>query len=105
MYASLLEWCTFPVKVHKKQGVTAGGDPKYAPPVEYKGYPVDKVTAITDKYGKQYVSMSCIYFPPEVPVSIADMLSLGEGPPMEIRRIGGFYDGNEGMLSILVVYL
>lgn len=105
MFESLREWCRFPIEVHTRTGNTAGGDPKYAPPIEYRGYRVDEVVAITDKHGENYVSTSRVYFPPEVVITEEDLLSFGTDVSYEIRKIGGFYDGNDGAISILVVYL
>lgn len=105
MYESLLEWCRFPVNVHTRIGTFAGGDPKYDEPYPYNGYRVDQVTNIVDKDGEHYVSMTQVYFPPAVPVTVEDVLSFEEEITYEIRKIGGFYDGNDGTLSILVVYL
>ena len=105
MYASLLEWCRFPVNVHTRIGNTAGGDPNYAGPVVHKGYLVDEMVAITDKHGEHYISTSRVYFPPTVPVTVEDLLSFESGSTYEVRKLGGFYDGNDGALSVLVVYL
>ena len=47
-----------------------------------------------------------IYFPPDVPVAEEDMIVLPvDSKPREVRKIGGFLDGNTGETSIRVVYL
>ena len=106
MYNSLLEWCRFPVEVHHRSGFDVSGEAKYDKMVIYKGYRVDEMQVITDKTGKEYVSRMKIYFPPSVDVSEDDKISFKEAPEKrEIRKLGGFSDGNTGQLSIIVVYL
>ena len=106
MYESLLEWCKFPIDVHHRNGTEISGDPKYDSAKSYNGYRVDEMQTITDKTGKEYVSRMKVYFPPSVDVSEDDRISFKEAPEKrEIRKLGGFSDGNTGTLSIIVVYL
>lgn len=106
MYASLISWCKFPVNVHKCSGYTASGDREYSEPVAYKGYRVDEMRVITDKNGDSYTSFAHVYFPPDVPMGIDDCLSFPDDEtPREVRKLGGFFDGNTGARSIWVVYL
>lgn len=106
MFGSLLPWCRFPVNLHKCTGYTAAGDREYDEPVSYNGYRVDEMRVITDKHDDNYVSYAHVYFPPDVPMGIDDCLSFPADPQLrEVRKLGGFHDGNSGMLSIWVVYL
>lgn len=106
MFESLIPWCKFPVFIHKCLGTNAAGDKEYEAPVAFNGYRVDEVRDITDKLGINYVSYSHVYFPPEVPIGVDDCLSFPDDErPREVRKLGGFFDGNTGMRSIWVVYL
>lgn len=106
MFEALLEWCRFPVSVHHCTGFTPSGDREYADPVMHLGYRVDEMRNITDKFGENYVSYSRVYFPPDVPMQIDDCLSFPDDEaPREVRKLGGFFDGNDGERSIWVVYL
>jgi len=105
MYNSLESWCVFPVAIYAYAGHTASGDVKYAKPMTTYGYIVDKEKCITDKYGKEYISMSQVYFPPTVAVTDKDKIAIDASAPCEIHRINRFRDGTEKAVSILVVYL
>lgn len=105
MYKSLLPWCKFPVTIHPYTGTDINGDSAYAEPLEARCYRVDEMRKITDKYGTEYTSYATVYFPPDVLISEADMLSFDDGSPCEIRKLQGYYDGNCGSLSIRVAYL
>lgn len=105
MYSSLLPWCRFPVMVHRYLSTDVSGDATYAEPTAETCYRVDEMRKITDKYGTEYTSYATVYFPPNVTVSEADMLSFDDGAPCEIRKLQGYYDGNCGQLSIRVAYL
>ena len=106
MFESLLSWCRFPVYVHGHTGVDIAGDDSYAAPVLYKGYRVDEMRTITDKFGTTYTSYATIYLPPDVTIKESDCISFpGDKDKREIRKLGGYHDGNTGALSIWVVYL
>lgn len=105
MYASLVEWCRFPVHVYKKGEMTAGGDIELLDPVEYNCYRVDKVKVITDKTGKEYTSMSHFYLPPDTDITEDDIVSFDQIKKIDIRGLNSFYDGTTGQESIKVVYL
>lgn len=105
MYKSLIDWACFPITIHPKGTTDASGDIIPGTAVVKYGYPVDNVVAITDSTGQHYVSMTQIYFPPEVNLTMDDMLETGDGNKYKIRKLGGFYDSEEKALSIKVVYL
>lgn len=106
MFESVREWCVFPVNVHRYSGRKASGDVNYADPVVEKCYRVGDMRTITDKFGKEYVSFSHIYLPPEVAITMDDRVSFPDDPvPRDIRRLSGYFDGNTGKLSMWVVYL
>lgn len=106
MFEALRAWCQFPIKIHTYTGPTAAGDQGHASPVTHNGYRVDLMEEITDKFGEQYVSATRVYFPEEVSVTQDDLISFEHSEAKyEIRRIGGFYDGNTGKLDISVIYL
>lgn len=105
MYESLLDWCKFPVTIHRKEGFTAGGDPRFADPIRAFCYRVSKVKVITDKTGSEYASMSHFYLPPETNITVDDMVSFGDDQKVEVRGLNCFFDGTTGEASIWVVYL
>ena len=106
MFASLKPWCRFPVLIHKYDGMTGSGDAKFKAPVEYSGYPVELTELITDKNGKQYMSRLRVYFPETVPIAVEDMIAFPDDAlKREVRKLGGFSDGNTGKRDIWVVYL
>lgn len=106
MYETLIEWCVFPVNVHRFVKVKPSGDKEYAEATVEKGYRVDEVRNITDKTGAVYTSYSHVYFPATVAMSADDCLSFPDDTRQrEVRKLGGFYDGTTGELSIRVVYL
>lgn len=82
------------------------GDVSYANKVAYSCYRADVIEVITDKIGEEYVSGTQVYLPPNIALTVDDMLSFPTDlQPREIRKIGGFYDGNTGLLDIRVAYL
>lgn len=109
MYDSLKEWVRFPFTFRRIEGKTAAGDKKFSVPTEALCYRVDNVEVITDKYGESYVSRSQLYVPQNVEISVDDLVtltSIGEKlMDKEIHKISGFFDGNEGQLSVQVIYL
>lgn len=106
MFQSLLEWCKFPVFVHSYSGMSGTGDYNYADPVKHMCYREDASIAITDKLGKEYISRARVYFKPDAIVKEEDTLSFPDDPiPREIRKLGGYYDGNTGKLDIRIAYL
>lgn len=107
MFESLLSWCKFPVYVHKKTGFSAGGDYLHAAPIEYKCYRVDSMQTITDKFGKEYISNTQVYLPSDYSdVTVEDLISFPDLlDKREIRKIGGFFDGETGTISVAIVYL
>lgn len=109
MYDSLKEWVRFPFTYRRIEGKTAAGDKKYSDPVEALCYRVDNVEVITDKHGEEYVSRSQLYVPQSVEITVDDFVTLttiGEKfMDKEIHKIAGYFDGNEGQLSIQVIYL
>ena len=106
MFESLISWCRFPVNVHCYTGVDIAGDPSYSAPVLHSGYRVDEMRTIVDKYGANYVSHTTVYLPPDVEIKESDCISFPDDTARrEIRKLGGYFDGNTGALSIRVVYL
>lgn len=105
MFESLRLWCKFPVLIHRYTGTNLAGDASYAEPVEAKCYRVDEMRSITDKFGTQYTSYATVYLPPEYEITEEDCISFCDEPRREIRKLGGYFDGNTGALSIRVVYL
>lgn len=105
MFESLRTWCKFPVFIHRYTGTSLSGDPSYADPVEAECYRVDEMRNITDKFGTECTSYATVYLPPEYEIAEEDCISFADGPKCEIRKLGGYFDGNTGNLSIRVVYL
>ncbi len=106
MYESLVAWCKFPVLIYPHTGHSVSGDEIESAAVTAYGYRVDEMRKITDKDGKEYVSNAHVYFPPEVTITVDDMLSLvPDSKPREIRKLGGYSDGETGKLDLIVAYL
>ncbi len=107
MFSSLRPWCRIPVKLFKYTGMAGSGDAQYDDGTEYKGYPVEMTELIEDTHGQQFLSKLRVYLPEEVPVSVQDLIELPDDKNnhRQIRKLGGFYDGNTGKRDIWVVYL
>lgn len=109
MYDSLKEWVRFPFTFRRIEGKTAAGDKKFSAATEALCYRADNIEVITDKYGEEYVSRSQLYVPKDVEISVDDLVTLNmAGDKLmdkEIHKISGYFDGNEGQLSIQVIYL
>lgn len=106
MYESLLEWCKFPIYVYNNNSMSLSGDIQLDPKETYYGYRVDEAEQIVDKSGKEYLSATKVYFPPCVEITADDKIAFTTTEtPREIRKVGGFYDGNTGTIDIKVVYL
>lgn len=109
MFNSLVGWLNNEFTVRSLSGTDAGGDPKYSEPITYKGYRVDDTEVIVDKYGKEYVSGTKIYVAKETVIKEDYLVSMsaptGNTVEQEIHKLGGFYDGNTGLLDIQVLYL
>jgi len=104
MYESLVEWCRFPFKLHTYLNTSLSGDKTFSPPIDKVGYVVDEITEIIDKTGSKYISSTHIYYN-DTDIKVADKISTGYDSPREIRKIGSYFDGEEGISSIQVIYL
>lgn len=109
MYESLQEWVRFPFTFRRIEGKTAAGDKKFSETQNGICYRVDNTEVITDKCGDEYVSRSQLYVPESLEITVDDLVTLdvwGEKLiDKEIRKISRFFDGNEGQMSIQVIYL
>lgn len=109
MYKSLQEWVRFPFTFRRIEGKTASGDKKFSEVQEGLCYRVDNTEVITDKRGDSYVSRSQLYVPESLEITVDDLVTLniwGETfIDKEIHKIGRFFDGTEGQMSIQVIYL
>jgi len=106
MYESLVSWCRFPVNIYNRTGFSVSGDPIEAALVTKNGYRVDKIQTIIDKTGKEYISHTQVYFPPEVAITVDDRVSFpNDLKQREIKKLDTFNDGNTGTVSIQVIYL
>lgn len=109
MYESLQEWVRFDFTFRRIEGKTAAGDKKFSEAKEGKCYRVDNTEVITNKRGDSYVSRSQLYVPESLEITVDDLVTLtvwGEKLiDKEIQKISRFFDGNEGEMSIQVIYL
>lgn len=109
MYESLQEWVRFDFTFRRIEGKTAAGDKKFSEPQTGKCYRVDSTEVITNKRGDSYVSRSQLYVPEDLEITVDDFVTLDVwGDKLidkEIQKIARFYDGNEGAMSVQVIYL
>lgn len=105
MFESLTAWCKFPVTICSMTGRNAAGDETFSTS-SVNGYRVDDNRSIVDKHNHEYVSRSQVYLKPNTAITLDDKIQFPEDDTMyEVRKIGGYFDGNTGALDILVVYL
>lgn len=105
MYESLRAWCKQPIVLMRAGKFLPSGERAPGEELHTLAYVVDDTKTITDKSGKLYQCRSYAYMLPDVQVLESDTVLLpGAQDSCEIRRLGGYYDGN-GKLSIQVVYL
>lgn len=107
MYASLVEWLKFPFLLHCAGGKDIVGDIEYEEPVEILGYRVDATEEFIDANNQTYLSRQHVYVDADVKAKVGDMISFPEDPENKysIRKVGAYYDGNEGSKSISILYL
>lgn len=104
MLESLRSWCTVDIELLQYLGRSGSGDATYDASTTIKGYAEGGAVAITDKYGKEYVSLARFYLPEDVEITINDKI-IQYDKECEIRRIAEYFDGNTGQLDMRVVYL
>lgn len=106
MYESLKPWCRQDIQVSRAGGLLPSGETGPGETFTVKGLVVDDTKLITDKNGQLYQCRSYAYILPTTPVVETDKILLPTTQKeCEIRKLGGYYDGNTGELSVQVVYL
>lgn len=109
MYESLKAWCKQELTVVRSgSGYKPSGEREEEQRFTVKGLLVDDSKMFTDKNGSMATCRCYCYIIPEPAVIESDRIIL---PGMtverqyEIRKLGGYYDGNTGSLDVQVVYL
>lgn len=106
MYESLKAWCKQEITVHRAGSLLPSGERGEGTSFTLKGLLVDDSKQIVDKNGQMALCRSYVYVIPSTKVEETDKISLpGETKKYEIRKLGGYYDGNTGDLSVQVIYL
>lgn len=106
MYDSLKAWCKQDIIVVRQGKLLPSGERGESERFTVKGLLVDDSKLIQDKNGELVTCRSYVYIIPTRKVEETDRIIIpGEKAEFEIRRLGGYYDGNDGKLSVQVVYL
>lgn len=108
MYESLRSWCKQELTVVRHGGYEPSGERKEDERFTVKGLLVDDSKMFTDKNGNLATCRCYCYIIPEPAVIESDRIILPGATverQYEIRKLGGYYDGNTGSLDVQVVYL
>ena len=106
MYDSLKAWCKQDIEVIRQGKLLPSGEHGESERFTLKGLLVDDSKLITDKNGQLITCRSYVYVIPTRKIEESDRIKIpGEKAEFEIRRLGGYNDGNDGKLSVQVVYL
>lgn len=106
MYSSLIPWCKQDIVIVRQGMLLPSGEHAESERFTVKGLLVDDSKLIQDKNGQLFTCRSYVYVIPTTKVEESDRVIIpGETAEFEIRRLGGYYDGNSGQLSVQVVYL
>ena len=106
MYESLKSWCKQDITVERAGELLPSGEKGPGESFTVKGLVVDDTKLITDKDGQLYQCRAYAYIIPEPKVLETDKILLPTtDKKCEIRKLGGYYDGNDGQLSVQVIYL
>lgn len=106
MYNSLKAWCKQDITVIRQGKLLPSGEHGESERFTVKGLLVDDSKLIQDKNGQLITCRSYVYVIPTRKIEESDKIIIpGEKAEFEIRRLGGYYDGNDGALSVQVVYL
>lgn len=106
MYDSLKAWCKQNIEVIRQGKLLPSGEHGESERFTVKGLLVDDSKLITDKNGQLITCRSYVYVIPTQRIEESDRIKLpNDAAEYEIRRLGGYNDGNDGKLSVQVVYL
>lgn len=106
MYESLVNWCKQDIVVHRKGELLPSGEHAEDMCFTVKGLLVDDSKQVIDKDGQMVLCRSYVYVVPDRVIHDTDMLQLpNDTRKFEIRKLGGYYDGNTGKLSVQVAYI
>lgn len=108
MYDTLRQWCKQELTVVRKGELLPSGEHGESSRFTVLGLLVDDSKMILDKNGQQAMCRSYCYVIPEPPLVESDRIILPGATverQYEIRKLGGYYDGNTGSLDVQVVYL
>lgn len=106
MYQSLRAWCKQDITVVRQGSLLPSGEHGESERFTVKGLLINDSKLIQDKNGQLITCRSYVYVIPSPKIEESDMIILpGDTKQYEIRRLGGYYDGNDGELSVQVVYI
>lgn len=106
MYESLRAWCKQDITVVRQGKLLPSGEHADDESIVLKGLLVEDSKLIQDKYGQLITCRSYVYVIPSTKVEETDKIKLqGDPNEYEIRKLGGYNDGNDGKLSVQVIYL
>lgn len=106
MYESLKAWCKQDITVERPGALLPSGESGPGSTFTVKGFVVDDTKLITDKNGQLYQCRQYAYIIPDPKVEPEDKIRMPtNNKACEIRKLGGYYDGNDGKLSVQVIYL
>lgn len=106
MFNSLKSWCKQTLTVCRPGTFTPSGEMSDERTFELKCLLVNDSKLFTDRNGELAVCRCYAYVIPTEPIFDTDKIQLpGTSIKYDIRKLGGYTDGNTGELSIQVVYL
>lgn len=105
MFSSLVAWCNMPFTIERGSGMSASGDKVSNESIESEAYIVGNTVLITDKEGKEYVSKTQLYLPPEKAVVTENDKITYKGSTYEIRRLLEINNWRTGAVDLQVIYL
>lgn len=108
MYRSLIPWCKQLVTVHHAGSYLPSGEVAEDEVYTLKCFWVNDSRLFTDDNGLLQTCRSYAYVIPEEGKVIEkeDLIELpGSTKKYSIRKLGGYFDGNDGQLSVQVVYV
>lgn len=106
MFSSLIAWCKQDIVVERPGGLLPSGESSPGTTFTVKGLVVDDTKLITDANGQLYQCKQYAYIIPDPKIEPEDKILMPTtNKKCEIRKLGGYYDGNTGQLSVQVVYL
>ena len=104
MYKSLKKWLTVPIQLKPFLSYDGAGDKTYSAAQNIFCYVEGKAVVVIDITGVEVTSRKQVYLDGSVAIKATDSIVL-EGKELVIKAIAPFYDGNNGLVDVWVVYL